>query len=891
MNRITDDTGDAQSARPENEPHARSLWRRCHRRLERELREARIHCASLSDSVRAWTAASIRFVRAHRSLQIVLAVCALTALLLFTVVTILMVRYWSDAGSIASVAARSPSRLYGAPLTFQKGERFELAVVERALADGHYRPASRPGVEYGAYRFEDDGTLLVGLRRYPATVDGFDGDAMLKITIEKGIIEAIEVDGVAAGESSIPFEPPLLATYYGPELRDSRWVGIEQIPPHVIAAILTAEDSDFMEHNGISLSGIVRAAWTNARAGRVEQGGSTITQQLVKNLLDWKERTLVRKAREAVVAILIETRFEKSEILEAYVNEIYLGTRGPVNLIGMGAASRAYFGKEVRELTLDEAAVLAGMIRSPGRYSPVTNAAAALERRNHVLDRMREAGAITEVEHRLASEAPIRVIEETIDRNLAPYFARQVAREASRGWGIDNLDEGGFTILSSLRLEDQRAADRAVQKGLELSGRKELQAALVSVDPWTGEVLAWVGGRDFETSEFDRVASARRQLGSLFKPIVYASALRNSKLYPFDFVDDSPIAVRFEDEMWVPRNSDRRFRGRTTLRDALELSLNIPTVKVAVHNGLQPIADLAGEMGIEAPMEPVPSLALGAVDATPLEVASVYATIAGDGVRRPIHGIREVLDASGITVLPEVTEDGEQVLEEHELVYLRSLLHGVVTRGTGWRVGRLGLGPAIAGKTGTSSDHRDAWFAGFTPDRATVVWVGRDDNEVTGFTGARAALPIWGPFMKDVTTRRAANRWKLPAGYQHVSIDPSTGQLAGESCPEKRAEIYPDALRPQAECALHKPPQSWFLRLIGHHAGDGPARFGPDGTRTAASTVALEPEMRVNGISIIDLSSNAHALDVAPNDAPPRIEQLELGAPDDHAAVRTQGER
>jgi penicillin-binding protein 1B len=891
MDRNANDTQEPQGLRPADASASpvRLVSNRVRQRLGLEIRQIRVRYARHFVNVSSKLAASLRFIRAHRSLEVALAVGASVVLLILASLTVLMVRYWFVAGNVASVPNRSPSRLYGAPLTFEKGKPFDAASVERALQDCHYRQARRPGVAYGTYRLEDDGTLLVGLRRYPAVVDGFQGDATLKITHEKGVIASIQVDGIETDARSIPLEPPLIATYYGPDLRDSRWVDLDRVPPHVIAAILAAEDADFMDHNGISVSGIVRAGWTNVRAGEIRQGGSTITQQLVKNLLDWKERTLWRKAREVLVAILIETRFEKPRILEAYLNEIYFGTSGSINLIGIGSASRAYFGKDVVELTVDEAAVLAGMIPSPGRYSPVKNPSVALERRNHVLDRMLDAGSITEVEHRIASETPIRVIEEKLGRNLAPYFARQVVREAARRWGIHDLHEGSYLILSSLDLEDQRAADRAVVDWLEVSGRENLQGALVSVDPKTGEVLAWVGGRDFDESEFDRVASARRQLGSLFKPIVYASALERSELYPFDFVDDSPIAVRFDDEMWIPKNSDRRFRGRTTLRDALELSLNVPTVKVAVRNGLDPIVDLAGRMGIEAPMEPVPSLALGTVDATPLEVASVYATIAGDGVRRPIRGIREIVDASRVSVTPVVEEETVRVLDERGLVYLRSLLHGVVTRGTGWSVSRLGLGPAVAGKTGTSSDERDAWFAGFTPDRTTVVWVGYDDARPTRLSGAKAALPIWGSFMKSVRPSLTTNRWQLPPGYEYVSIDPSTGALAGELCPTRRTEIYPDALRPGTECGSHKPKQSWFTRLLAHLPDDDPGRDEATDTRSVERPVTVEREMRVNGISIIDLSSNAIPLAAAREEAHFSIAPLEHQSPERTAAAPPGG--
>jgi membrane carboxypeptidase/penicillin-binding protein len=270
-------------------------------------------------------------------------------------------------------------------------------------------------------------------------------------------------------------------------------------------------------------------------------------------------------------------------------------------------------------------------------------------------------------------------------------------------------------------------------------------------------------------------------------------------------------------------------------------------------------------------------------------VASVYATIAGDGVRRPIHGIREVVNATGVSISPALTEESVEVLDPHDLVYLRSLLHGVVTRGTGWRVGRLGLGPAVAGKTGTSSDERDAWFAGFTPDRATVVWVGHDDARPAGFSGARAALPIWGSFMKAVKPTITTNRWQIPPGYKYVSIDPSTGALAGEHCPTRRTEIYPDALRPRSACVLHQPKQPWFMRLIAYLPDDGSTGGEASDTRSVERLVTVEREMLVNGISIIDLSSNAIPLTVARTEDPLRIELLEQQSPARTAAAPPGG--
>jgi penicillin-binding protein 1B len=719
---------------------------------------------------------------------------------------------------------RQPSRLYASPTKLALGAAYSADDLVGELKDAGYRevPGSGP-LPRGAFRQggdvhrEDRRLVAVHLRpfRIPDPANSERGDAVVLAAFAQGRVAGLRVDGRPAGEVEI--EPPLLASFYGPEVEERKPVLLEELPEEVVQAVLAAEDDAFYVHPGVSIAGIVRAAWKNARGGEVQQGGSTLTQQLVKNLYLSRERTLSRKAKEAMMAVLIEARHGKKAILEAYLNEIYWGRSGPANLIGLGAAARAYFGKDARDLTLAEAATLAGMISAPADFSPISHPREARERRDFVLRRMQELGWVERSRIAAALATPLETHPETVvARHIAPYFADVAAAEARERFGIDDLEDEGYLLFSTLTWRDQRRAEEAVAQGLgrleagperRRRGAKPLQAALVSVDPRDGSILAYVGGRDYAASQFDRVAQAHRQAGSAFKPVVYAAAFSEGVATPTTVLRDSPIVVRMAGQAWRPQNNDRGFHGQVTVRAALERSLNVPAVRVALQAGLGRIVELAHDMGIAGPLEPLPSLALGAFGATPRELAEVYATLANGGLRPPLHGIAAALDRGG-----EPLEIGRgdrlpqprRVLDAQAAYLVTAILQGVIDHGTG-QAARAAAGRSpLAGKTGTTNGRRDSWFAGYSPDRATVVWVGYDDNARTRLSGASAALPIWSLFIRAVRPARGFLGFTPPPGIVEVAIDPETGQLATENCPQIATEVFPEWQAPTQPCQRHQ---------------------------------------------------------------------------------------
>jgi penicillin-binding protein 1B len=624
------------------------------------------------------------------------------------------------------------------------------------------------------------------------------GDRIVRVLRERQ-----PVDGVRLEAEVLPSG--------GDRGEDYRPVRLADVPLSLLNAVLAAEDHRFFEHAGVDVRGLVRAAWVNLRAGRVSQGGSTITQQLVKNRLVGSRRTLGRKLREAWLAAAVEWRYSKAEILESYLNEAYLGQRGSLAVRGVGAAARAYFAKEVHQLTLGEAALLAGMIRAPNSYSPVLDPDRARQRRDVVLARMRELGQISEAEYRAARAEPIRVPARPSPGGRAPYFTDYVQQELEQRVG-DAADEAdGVRVYTTLDLALQRFAETAVARGLErLEARlprlrrsdpaHRLQAVLVALEPDTGHVLALVGGRDYQASQFNRALLARRQPGSAFKPFVYLAALRARRGGPAftaaSFVDDEPITLTVNGEPWTPRNYEDHYAGRVSVRRALELSLNAATVRIAQEVGLQEVIEAARTLGIESPLRPVPAMALGAFEVTPLELARAYLPLANGGRRLDrATAVRVVYDAHGSTLAVGEPES-RPVISAAEAYLMTSLLQGVMTAGTGSAARSLGVTAAVAGKTGTTNDARDAWFVGYTPHLLALVWVGFDGGDAHGLSGAEAALPIWADFMRQALDAYPAPPFEVPAGISLVDIDATNGRRATRFCPVVAGEVFLEGSEP-----------------------------------------------------------------------------------------------
>jgi penicillin-binding protein 1B len=597
--------------------------------------------------------------------------------------------------------------------------------------------------------------------------------------------------------AAVTLEPEVLASASDRPGEDHKPVRIEETPRVLINAVLAAEDHRFFEHGGLDVRALLRAAWANLRAGRVKEGGSTITQQLVKVRLLSPQRTFFRKLREAWLAALVESRYSKERILEAYLNEIYLGQRGPIAIRGVGSASRAYFGKEVHQLTTAEAALIAAIIRGPNIYSPAVDPDRAREHRNVVLAQMRDLKMITSDEFERARRTPVHVRSLVSPGQSAPYFVDYVRQELEQRFeGISRVR--GVRIATTLDLSLQRFAEVAAVRGLDRleSSRtpgyrrdpgRRLQVAVLVVEPATGEIRALVGGRDYLASQFNRVTSARRQPGSAFKPIVYLAALRAGDGAPFftaaSRVEDLPITLESNGEPWSPRNYDDRYEGIVTVRQALEQSLNSATVRIAQTVGLPNVIETARTLGLQSQLAPVPAMALGAFEVTPLELARAYLPLANGGIRpAAVSGIRTVQFGDD-EVKPAAAEEPARVVSQAEAWLLTSLLKSVVTSGTASAVRASGLPDVVAGKTGTTNDGRDAWFVGYSPRLLALVWVGFDSGDPHGMSGAKAALPIWLDFMKQALDAYPQTDFEMPPGISFADIDASNGKRAARACP------------------------------------------------------------------------------------------------------------
>lgn len=722
--------------------------------------------------------------------------------------------FWQLSGQFADHATRQPSRLYGRSQLLSVDERFPADALAEELGELGYRRLGSDGgggdgeLPSGTYR-RAGGAVTVHLRPF-LTPNGPAGGELLTVSYR-----GVRIRSLTLGGEDVPsalLEPPLLVSYYGDDFQERRPVRVDELPDHVVAAVLAGEDASFFRHPGVSPTGIVRAAIANLRDRAVRQGGSTLTQQLVKNLYLTPERTFGRKVREAVLALLLDARYEKSEILEAYLNEIYMGARDGVNLIGLGAAARAYFGKDAADLDLAEGATLAGMIPAPAHLSPVGDPEAARGGRDRVLGRMVELEWLEAERAAAIEQRPVVVRPLPVPRRRVPYFADAAAREAAERFGVQELDDTGYALLSTLDWRDQRWAEEAVLWGVEAleegwekeaEGDAPLQAALISLDPHDGSILAYVGGRDYRTSQFDRAGQARRQAGSAFKPVVYAAAFEDGVATPASLVEDAPLTVRLANQRWSPRNSNGDFHGWVTVRTALERSYNVATARVALQTGLERVIDLARGLGVEAPLSPVPALALGAFELSPTEMSLVYATLAAGGERPPVHGLTAVYGPDGRAVAGQPLPAPERVLSEETAYLVTSVLQGVLDRGTASVTRRWGLDGPIAGKTGTTNDRRDSWFAGYSPDRSTVVWVGYDDNRITRLSGARAALPIWTRFVARTRPPGGYRNFSQPRGIVTATIDPMSGELATRRCPQTRVEVFREGQVPEEACYLH----------------------------------------------------------------------------------------
>jgi penicillin-binding protein 1B len=733
-------------------------------------------------------------------------------------------------------------RVYARPLDLYRGQ----AIGERQLIDrlndlGYAQRArvERPG-EFAIGR----GTIVLLPR------DGADRGRLVRATFEVPKTTAVAIPGGRISDlrvddrpaPRVTLDPPLLTALINAGREKRRRVALSAIPQRMVQAVLAIEDRRFYDHPGVDVIRTIGAIVTNIKGDKPYLvGGSTITQQLVKNFFLTPEKSLTRKLAEQYMALILERKASKDEILELYLNEVYLGQRGSFAVHGVAEASRLFFGKDVSNLSLAEAATIAGVIQSPYYWSPFAAAERCRERRNIVLRSMAEEGFITAEAAARAAAEPIEVVQRALDAQ-APYFVDLVGQALAEQYPGISASANRVEVFTTLDLHLQRLAQDALREGLTsvdalLARRKRprrAQAALIAVDPRTGEVLALVGGRSYNQSQFNRAVSARRQPGSVFKPFVYLAAFEmaaqegRADLTPASLVTDEPTtflagggmaspevvaasAVQTPDipssgsesaAGWTPGNYENEYDGAITLRRALALSRNIGTIKVAQQVGFGRIAALWDRMGVGTNARAYPSITLGVFEASPYEIATAYTIFPNGGVLRPLRVLARVVTDGASAVVPDVPT--RSIARPDTTFLVTNMMRSVINEGTGAAARANGFALDAAGKSGTTNDLRDGWFVGFTPELLTVVWVGLDDNQPLGLSGTQAALPIWTAFM----TRALAGRHDLPftppAGIVFADIDRDTGRLAGPLCPRLFREAFISGSEPVEACDVHR---------------------------------------------------------------------------------------
>lgn len=752
-------------------------------------------------------------------------------LVLATVVLGFFVYYWTVfSGRIdnllkGDVFTRSAG-IYAAPKQLRVGQAITPDhLVELLKHSGYVEKMQQADKARGRYLVAEgsievepsDNTTVDGQRQFQHVRVQFSRNG-------KAISSLTELEGNTHLDRAY-LEPELITSVTGRERAKRKVIGFNDLPPHLVKAITVTEDRAFFEHYGVNVRGILRALArrydSDPNSPIARQGGSSITQQLVKNLLLSPEKTLKRKIAEAYMSVILETRLSKEQIFSLYCNQVYLGQQAGFSINGFGEAADAYFSKDVTTLTLSESAFLAGLIRSPNRYNPYHDVNTATARRNQVLDNMAETGAISAEEANQAKQGPLQVsaTKGRIDVSDAPYFSDYVQGQLGDIIAGPGAAEH-LRIYTTVDLDLQRAAYAAVSKQLATLDKIEakrfapgtLQAALVAMNAKTGEIVAMVGGRDYGKSQLNRASDALRQPGSVFKPFVYATALNTAYdpvprvITPATTYMDEPKTFTFDNQEYSPGNfGDSYSRGPVTLRDAMVHSLNVVTVDVAMEVTIGRVMNLAGKAGLPKPARAYPAMALGTNEATPLQMASAYTGFATLGTRTTPIAINRITTGSGVTIAAPTPQKNEMLRPDVAYV-MTSFMKDVVNRGTAASVRARGFKANVAGKTGTS---RDGWFAGYTPNLVCVVWVGFDDGSQLGLTGANSALPIWTDFMGIALGEHPEwqGDWQMPAGIEQVAINPKTGGPASEEDPEKRIELFINGTSPQVASNLVPEPE------------------------------------------------------------------------------------
>ncbi len=744
--------------------------------------------------------------------------------LLTLVVLVVLIYYWTifsrriDNLLRGEVFTRTAG-IYAAPKQLSIGETVSQEELITYLKRAGYVEKTQQA-ETSRGRYTVSGGVIDVEPSQAAIVDGHRQFQSVRVQFAKNAktISSLAEMGGGSRLERVWLEPELISSVTGQERSKRKVIGFDDLPPHLIKAITVTEDRAFFQHYGVNIRGILRALVrrydnSDPNSPIARQGGSSITQQLVKNLLLSPERTLRRKLAEAYMSVILETRLTKEEIFALYSNQVYLGQQAGFSIHGFGQAADAYFGKDVTNLSLAEGAFLAGLIRSPNRYNPYHDINTATSRRNQVLDSMVEATEISRGEADRAKAEPLKVapVRGRIDISDAPYFSDYVQNQL--GDIIAGPDSTRhLRIYTTIDMDLQRAAYASLTRQLAALDKIQakrfspgtVQGALVAMNARTGEIVAMVGGRDYAKSQLNRASDAFRQPGSVFKPFVYATAL-NTAYDPVPRVItaattyvDEPKTFTYDNQEYSPGNFGDTYRLEpVTLRDALVNSLNVVTVDVAMEVTIGRVMNLAGKAGLPKPPRAYPAMALGTSEATPLQVASAYTAFATLGTRTTSIAINRITTGNGVTIAAPTPQRNE-VMRPDVAYVMTSFMKDVVNRGTAAKVRARGLKANVAGKTGTS---RDGWFAGYTPNLVCVVWVGFDDGSQLGLTGANSALPIWTDFMQTALTEHPEwqGDWAMPEGIQQAEINPKTGELAATDDTIRRTELFINGTLPAAD--------------------------------------------------------------------------------------------
>ncbi|WP_207063282.1 penicillin-binding protein 1B [Motiliproteus sp. SC1-56] len=716
-----------------------------------------------------------------------------------------------------------PAKVYARPLEIYQDRPLNARDLRLELDQLGYRFVSYPRRPGEASINGDRVVLQTRGFRFP---DGEEPSRRLELRFAGSTVSSLREES-GAPLALVRLEPVVIGGIYPADNEDRELVQLEEVPPALVQALIAVEDRDFYRHPGISLKGIARAVWSNLRAGQVVQGGSTLTQQLVKNYFLTSERSLIRKLIEAPMALLLELHYDKDEILEAYLNEVYLGQAGARAIHGFGLASQYYFGRPLRDLRLDQLSLLAGLVKGPSYLDPRRHPERALARRNLVISLLEQQGVVDAGAASWARRRPLDVVEKTrVAKGNFPAYLDLVKRRLREEYRQEDLASEGLQIFTSMDPVVQRKAEQSlvgVIERLERSHGKsvaELEGALVVGNSQSGEVVAVVGGRDPRFKGFNRALDAVRPIGSLVKPAVYLAALEQPKRYTLATpLDDDPVEVANPDgSLWQPQNFDHQSHGAVPLHRALALSYNQATARLGMTLGMDRVIDVLQRLGVDKEIPPYPATLLGALSLSPMEVMQLYQTLAANGFETPLRVIRSVLTAEG-ELLSSYHFELEQQFDPASMHLLHYALQETVREGTARALyGRFPDSLNMAGKTGTTNDQRDSWFAGFTGDYLAVAWLGEDDNRPTPLTGSSGALKVWAELMASLGPR--SYRAVIPEGVSYHWVDEARGALTAERCPNARLMPFIEGTAPEAYVGCGgltelRKPLNWFNRIFG----------------------------------------------------------------------------